>query len=359
MTGLGSLRRMAWFATVPLMGAVLGLAVALASSPSSLTPDRHQSTGVVQPSPSPIPSPSSTVTKPGILGDSSRLMTNGSNTVIALGPNLAFGSGDDGHTWVAVRAPANGAGLAVDPANPRHAIAGGATIQVTGDGTTWTATLSPPPGKGPYQPLAISPVESNVWFFAHSNRLLMTRDGSATWTELASTPALANSVLVPGQSLGQFYLASGNRVFALSNYGQQVTEEPAFTQGNVGDLAAVGGNRPTLFAKVAGSGVFVLNGTTWTKSGTLSGPIAAGAGGTILVGNGGGKLSSPGLVSYSTDGGATWRAASGLPIDQSVEALAGQSDSRAFFAYCYGGDIYMSTDGGRTWSLLTQRLRAG
>ena len=359
MTGLGTWRRLAWFAAVPLIGVALGITIAIESSPSSLAPDRHRSTGVVEPSPTPVPSPSPTVTKPGILGDSSRLMTNGSNTVIALGPNLAFGSGDGGHSWVAVRAPANGVGLAVDPANPRHAIAGGATIQVTGDGTTWTTALSPPPGKGPYQPLAISPIESNVWFFAHSNRLLMTRDGSATWTELANASAQANSVLAPGQALGQFFLASGNRVFALSNYGQQITEDPSLTQGTVTDLAAVGGNRPTLLARVAGTGVFVLNGTTWTKSGTLSGPIAAGAGGTMLVGNGGGKLGSSGSVSYSTDGGATWRAASGLPIDQSIEGLAGQSDSRAFFAYCYGGDIYMSTDGGRTWSLLTQRLRAG
>ena len=359
MTELGAFRRVTWFAAVSLIGVVLGIAVALASSPSSLTRDRHQSTRVVQPTPSQGPSPSPSVMKPGILGESSHLVTNGSNTVLALGSNLAIGSGDGGHTWVVVRPPSTGAGLAIDPANARHAITGGSTIQVTSDGTTWTQTLSPPPGKGPYLPLAISPIESNVWFLAHQNRLLMTRDGAATWTELANAPAQVNSVLAPGQALGQFYLASGNRVFALSSYGQQITEEPALTQGTVTDLAVVGGNHSTQLARVAGSGVFVLNGTTWTKSGDLSGPVAAGAGGTMLVGNGGGKLGSPGLVSYSTDGGANWRAASGLPIDQSIEALAGQSDSRAFFAYCYGGDIYMSTDGGRTWSLLTQRLRAG
>src|SRR5439155_10310497 len=198
-----------------------------------------------------------------------------------------------------------------------------------------------------------------VWFFVHQGHLLITRDGSATWTELAA-PQVANPILVPGQALGQFFLAVGNRVFQLSNYGQKVTEEPALPQGNVSDLVAVGGNQPSLLARVGGQGVFLLGGSGWTVTGAgLTGPVGAGAGGTMLVGNGGGKLGSPGVVSYSSNGGATWSPARGLPFDESVEAIGGQQDSGTFFAYCYGGDIYTSTDSGHTWSLLTNRLRSG
>src|SRR5439155_8064575 len=183
------------------------------------------------------------------LGDSPRLVTNGSNTVIGSSAGFAIGSGDGGRTWIVVRPPSNGSGLAIDPANPRHALTGGSAIQITGDGgATWVTTLSPPPGKGPYQPLAISPIEPNVWFFVHQGHLLITRDGSATWTELAA-PQLANPILVPGQALGQFFLAVGNRVFQLSNYGQKITEQPALSQGNISDLVAVGGNQPSLLAR--------------------------------------------------------------------------------------------------------------
>lgn len=354
-----TLPRWAVVAGVLLVGLVLGVAVAVGSSLSSLAPDRHgETSGFVAPTPSPLPSPSPTVNSPGVLGDSARLVTNGSNTVIALGSNIAVGSADGGRTWIVVRPPPNGSGLAVDPANPRHAITGGAGIQVTGDGATWMPTVSPPPGKGPYQPLAISPVEANVWFFAHGNRLLMTRDGSSTWIEL-SVPQLASPILVPGLSLGQFFLATGNRVFQLTNYGQTITEEPALPQSGVTELVAVSRTRPALVARVEGHGVFALDGGGWTVSGAqLNGPVAAGTLGTILVGNGGAKLGAPALISYSTNGGVTWLPARGLPPDQTVEAIAGQAGSATFFAYCYGGDIYLSTDGGGSWTLLTRSLRS-
>jgi len=352
-------RSSVWIAGVLVVGLAIGVAVAVASSLSSLSPDRHQTTGIVLPTPSPVPSPSPTVTVRGVLGDSPRLETNGSSTVIALGPGFAIGSADGGHTWITVRPPASGSGLVVDPSYPRHAITGGAKVQVTGDGgVTWTAALSAPPGKGPYLPLAISAVEPSVWFFVHQGRLLVTRDGSATWTDLSGLPSLTSPVLVSGQTLGQYFLAEGSSVFELSSYGQKITAEPALTQGSVSDLAVVGGNGVSLLASVAGHGAYVLSGSSWVTAGALSGPMAGGADRTMLVGNGGAKLGVAGAVSYSTDGGVTWNQATGLAPDQTVDALAGQPASLEFFAYCYGGDLYESTDGGRTWALVTRALRS-
>lgn len=64
---------------------------------------------------------------------------------------------------------------------------------------------------------------------------------------------------------------------------------------------------------------------------------------------------------HTVDLGTTWRQGQGLPDDQSVEAIAGQPSSSRFFAYCDGGDIYVSTDGGGSWTVLirTPRSRAG
>ena len=61
---------------------------------------------------------------------------------------------------------------------------------------------------------------------------------------------------------------------------------------------------------------------------------------------------------YSTDGGSSWIAGAGLPYDQSVESLAGEPGSTVMFAYCYGGDVYVSTNGGRDWSVFSRGLRS-
>lgn len=355
-----TVRALGWLGIVPLAGLVIGVAVAIASSPSSLSPDRRQTTGVVYPTPSPVPSPSPSVTVPGILGQSPRLQTNGSNVLIAYGSNVVIGSADGGRTWITVRQPAGAQGMAVDPSNPRHAIAGGTAVQVTGDGgATWSPALAPPPGRGPYVPVAVSALEPNVWFFSHQGRLVVTRDASASWSDLGSLPAVSGPVVVAGQALGQFFLASSGRIFELSGYGERVTELAPLGAGTITDLAVIGGDQVSVVARVAGRGAYVLRGGAWTLGSGLTGPVAGGASGAVVVGSGGGRLGSPGLVSVSGDGGRAWAAASGLPPDQSVDALAGQATSSVFFAYCAGGDLYSSGNGGRTWTLLSSALRAG
>ena len=209
-------------------------------------------------------------------------------------------------------------------------------------------------------PLQISPFDGNVWFLVHGGKLLRTRDGSQTWRDIPGLPALSASVLVAGQAFGQFYLASGATVFSLIDNGQQVVGQPSLQAGeSVIGLAAVGGGDTTLFARGSSGGLYLLKGNTWSAlTGAPAGPIAAGANGILVVGNGGAKLGSPGMVAYSIDGGVNWRQAAGLAYDQSVEAHAGQPSSVTFLANCYGGDIYISTDGGRAWALLSRALRS-
>ena len=97
----------------------------------------------------------------------------------------------------------------------------------------------------------------------------------------------------------------------------------------------------------------------WHPSGaSLGGPVAATPNGFMWVGDGGAKLGEAGKVEASTDGGSTWTAGTGLPTDQSVDALAEQSDTGRIFAYCFGGDLYTSSDGGKTWGFLSSSLRS-
>jgi photosystem II stability/assembly factor-like uncharacterized protein len=302
------------------------------------------------------------VTEAGVLGKSPLLVAAGTQALAGLASNRAVGSADGGKTWTSLVPPAKGSGILIDPGNPQHGVTGGASIQYTADGgVTWKPALAAPPAGGPFQVLSVSPFDGRVWFFVHQAKLLRTRDGSATWRDIAGLPALSNPVIAAGPVFGEFFLASGNRVFDLIDNGQQVKEQSALPNGvSVTAVAAIGGGPASLVVRASNGALFLLQGAQWiTASGALTGPIAAGANGVILLGDGGAKLGSPGSISYSFDAGSTWHSAAGLPYDQSVEAIAGQPGSAAFFAYCYGGDIYESVDGGRSWGVLSRTLRSG
>jgi len=351
------------FVAIPLVALVIGLAVAIASSPASLSRGHVLGTPVL-PSPTPTAvsaTPVPSVTAPGILGSGPQLVAAGTQSLVGMTPNRAAGSADGGTTWTTLAPPAKASGIAMDPGNPQHGITGGSSIQFTSDGgATWRPAAVAPPSGGPYQVVAVSPFDGKVWFFIHQTKLLRTRDGSATWHDFAGLPALSNPVIAAGPVFGEFFLATGNRVFDLIDNGQQVTEQPPLPSGvSTTALAAIGGGPASLVARGSNGGLYLLEGTQWVVAGGApGGPIAAGGNGVVLVGDGGAKLGSPGSISYSTDVGSTWHQAAGLPYDQSVEAIAGQPASVTFFAYCYGGDVYQSTDGGRDWTVMTRALRS-
>jgi photosystem II stability/assembly factor-like uncharacterized protein len=301
------------------------------------------------------------VTQPGLFGSGSHIQVVGSFGLLVQGPNLAAGSADGGKTWLALGPPSNGSGIAIDGSNPLHAIAGGVTIQITRDGgKSWQPAQTAPPGTSPYQPLAVSPFDSSVWFFVHQGKLLRTRDASITWRDFTNLPPLTSPAIAPGPVVGEFFLATGNRVFQLIDNGQQLSEEPPLPAGvSVVELAAMSGDQANLLARAANNGLYLLKGSSWSAvTGVAGGPIGAGVDGVLLVGNGGAKIGAPGAVAYSFDSGITWRHAQGLPYDQSVEAIGGEPSSTNFFAYCYGGDIYKSSDGGGSWTVLSRALRS-
>lgn len=350
------------FAVATLIALLIGVAVAIASNPSSLTQERGTgvSTGGANHSPSPAASaPVPSVTEPGVLGKSPQLVAAGAQALAGMTPNRAVGSAD-AKTWSTLVPPPNASGIAMDPGNPQRGITGGAAIRFTADGgASWKATLTAPPVGGPYQVLGVSPFDGKTWYFVHQSKLLRTRDASATWRDIPGLPALSNPILVAGPIFGEFFLASGNRVFDLIDNGQQVNEQPALPGGlSITALAATGSAPATLVARSSDGKLYLLKGANWVvASAAPSGTMAAGAKGVILIGDGSAKLGSPGWIKYSFDAGANWYQAIGLPYDQSVEAIAGQPTSSIFFVYCYGGDVYTSTDGGRAWSLYTRALR--
>src|ERR1700694_3726619 len=218
--------RWAVIAIPPLVALLIGIAVPIASTPSCLSRGAGRGGSTVPPAPSPSPADPQrppSVTSPGLLGDSPHLVVGQAGALLGLGPSLIDESTDGGKTWIVLRPPTSGSGIAADPADPHHAITGGSTVQVTTDGgTSWKGSRTHPPGSGPYQPIQISPFDGNVWFLIHQQKLLRTRDAALSWRALPGVPVLAAPVVVPGTVVGQFFLASGNRVFQLIDNGQQI-----------------------------------------------------------------------------------------------------------------------------------------
>src|SRR5438128_26778 len=87
-------------AVVPLLAVVIGVGIAIASSPASVTRGQHVLT-----TPSPIASPSTsptlsasppTVTTPGILGAKPRIEASGSASIVGFAQNASAATADGG-----------------------------------------------------------------------------------------------------------------------------------------------------------------------------------------------------------------------------------------------------------------------
>ncbi|MDQ6877296.1 MAG: hypothetical protein M3082_06290 [Candidatus Dormibacteraeota bacterium] len=283
-------------------------------------------------------------------------MTAGRAELVAAGTSGAYRSSDEGKTWLAFQTPSGAIGLAVDAANKGHAIAGGSTVQVTGDGGAhWSQPPAAPPGQGPYTPLRINPGDAGVWFLSEQGRLLRTRDAGNSWRQLTGLPPLGEAVLVAGPSADQFFLATGSRLFELDDNGQQIIERT----GPPGGASVVGlSSAPGLLLMLASNGkVYLSNGSGWSDLGMkAAGPIAT-AGSHLWVGAGGDGPGGGRGVTSSEDGGRTWFQGSGLPNRQTVEGIAPSQDGHRVVAYCSAGDIYTSGDAGRTWTFRSAGLR--
>jgi hypothetical protein len=252
--------------------------------------------------------------------------------------------------------------VAVDARESKHLVVGGASVLVSDDaGATWRLARTPPPLPAVYRPLIISPNDKEVWFIHHQEKLLRTRDASLSWRDLDTLPPLNSPVMVAGPAAGQFFISSGGRVFELEDNGQRIQDRGALP-GNAAvlELAVVAaGNPSVLLARGSDANSYVFKDGQWAQTtAQMGGPVAVLPNGGMIVGNGGSRLGSPGAVGVSTDGGANWTRGNGLPQDQTVEALASAAgDSPRVYAYCFGGDLYSSSDGGRTWAFLSKELR--
>ena len=351
-------------AAVVCIGLLIGAVVALVSSPGSLA-SRSTSyspmTAATATRSSPVPTPTPTPLKPGTLSVGATLVAAGTE-LIAIDSTGARQSNDQGLTWSEPNLPAGGSGIVVDRGNPNFRLAGGPTLLETSDGgATWKAPKLRPPGAPPFTPIMVNPADSTVWFVAGNGHLLRTRDGGISWRALAGLPTVTAAHMAAMATTDHFILAIGTQVFELIDNGNQIKTLPPLPSGQDVRLAMVGAVDPPPIVAVTDTGhAYSFRSGAWTEiSGGLTGPLDGLPSGRAWVGDGGAHLGSQGQMMVTTDGGGAWSAATGLPPDQSVEAIAGLGPSgNSVWAYCAAGDIYHSSDGGLTWSLVSPAFRA-
>jgi photosystem II stability/assembly factor-like uncharacterized protein len=363
MVSTNGLRRLALPGGSLFLAMLIGIAVAIASSPGSFITHAGSRSAKRAPEaavPTPKPSARALPAAPGVLGDSPALLY-AAKSLFASGSAGSWQSDDFGRTWTAVVLPAGAGGLAVDPSDAGHRITGGNGVQVTTDGgKNWSAPKARPPGTAPYQPLAINGGDPAVWFFAAGGHVIRTRDAGISWRQL---PVISISTAPVMVVLGgdRFLVGSGSTVYQLSDNGNTIQQyEPLPGDAQVRELAILGGDFDSPVLARAGDGnVYIHRHNGWTPVPDVGGPVAA-KGTSGWVGNGGSKLGSAAAIVFTSDAGASWKEATGLPADETVEAITPDpAADGAVIAYLYGGDIYRSADDGANWNPVAQSLRPG
>jgi photosystem II stability/assembly factor-like uncharacterized protein len=311
----------------------------------------------------PTPRPSSTptaarATSVGAAGVAPRFYVADAAHMLLVGASAGYQTQDGGTTWTKLP-PAPGTTMVADTGAAGRLLSAGSDLSTsTTAGHSWQKVNITPPVAGPYTALAINPDDSAVWFIAAQGHLLRTRDAGVSWRQgLNGLPAtLDKPVMRPAAAKDSFLLASGPHVYLLKENGQALDDLGALpAETAISDLGDLGSS---IYAARAPNGhVYVYKGATWRAvSPRLDGPLGA-TGGHLLVADGGASLGKPGSLALSLDGGATWLAATDLPADQSIEAVAYAPDGTAI-AYGYAGDFFTSSDGGHAWRLLSTALRS-
>jgi photosystem II stability/assembly factor-like uncharacterized protein len=310
------------------------------------------------------PAPALTASSPtriGRLALGASLVGVGS-TVIAVASDGVWQSGDEGVTWTSVALPAGSNGVVVDSSDAKHWLGGGPRLMQTRDGgKTWSEPKAQPRGGGPFSPLLISPVNPEVWFVAANGHLVKTHDGGATWNLVIGLPPVPAAEMAQLYSNSNLILATGAQVFELMANGRSVQALPNLPSGAVTRLAALGRTVAPLAIATTDSGhAYLLHSGSWTEvAGGLAGPLDGVLSGDGWLGDGGAKLGAPAKMNVTTDGGTTWKPATGLPPDQTVEAIAASNQTgEIVYAYCSGGDVYRSSDHGAKWRLVSNAFRS-
>jgi hypothetical protein len=237
-------------------------------------------------------------------------------------------------------------------------------------GWTW---LGPGNIGGRIRTILIHPTNSQIMYVGSvSGGIWKTTNGGTTWAPLndfMGSLSVASLVMSPtdsntiyagtGEGLFTFNLLKdslrGAGVFKSTDGGTTWSQLSATSNSDWFQVArlAINPSNGQILLAATGSGIWRTTdgGTTWSKRSSV--PMLDinfhPTDGTKCIASG----SNGAGAKYSTDGGATWTSATGLPTAGRIEIAYAKSSPTTVYASVdnAGGEIYVSTNGGQTYSV--------
>ena len=263
----------------------------------------------------------------------------------------------------------NVSALAVAPTAPNtiYATTSDGFYRSTDAGTTWvkiqTTGLT---SFGINNALAVDPANSSIIYLGNFNGLFKTTDGGSNWTPFNSAPfgsSSINSIVFDPSTATTIYVGSAAGVFKSTDSGGTWIPQNNFGVPGTPPIRvlAIDPTAPlTLYAGTFSNGLFksTNGGGVWTAMNNGMGggnPSAISAividpanPSTIYTGNGAQFSGSGGGINQSTNGGASWTfLTNGVP-DVVITAMV--ATSSAVYAAPSGRGVIKTTNGGNSWA---------
>ena len=255
--------------------------------------------------------------------------------------------------------------IAVAPNAPNTIYAGTTEgfFRSTDGGTTWIKTPSTGFQSSFFtKDLVVDPTNASVVYVADSSGPFKSTDGGNNWSRVS--PAVnfstVNSIRFDPSTPTTIYIGARNGVFKSTDSGSNWIEQNNFgiaSTPNVLALAIDPTTPLTLYAGTSGNGLFksTNGGGVWTAMNngmgggnpTIVSAIAIDPANTATVYTGHGDTPGAGGINKSTNGGASWTLLTNVP-NAGVRTIV--ATSSAVYASVFSNGVIKTTNGGSSWN---------
>jgi len=237
--------------------------------------------------------------------------------------------------------------------NPIQSHLGGGPLLVTaGTGQTFTFPLLQ--GAASVRAIAAAPSAPLVVYVATPVGIFQSVDGGTTWAPTAGVGLPATALAVDASSATTLYAATQQGIFVSTDGA--ASWQPS-TNGLTGSgfltIVADPAQTGTVYASVQSPPALFRStdfGQTWTQLSLAPNQLTSAVNAIVIGSNGAILLATNQGILISTDGGDSWIAGAGLPVQNNQTLAISPDDPSIVYLVNSSSKVQRSTDGGQTFS---------